>query len=401
MSIATLKRKVASQYNNSSVGFAQFSINGTRRSQGWVGQTSLSRSLPRTLMKGNVIKGHGGCCGTYPVYHVIQSGVTSTEDPRVVKSSVMNTMGMIDTKYRWITRPAPYSVVKPDTTNNLNDQQSYIDSVRKQAIYDASVACPASPGFVVNTGLYFGIYTGYFGDSITSNTNVPYNPNDDVNYFDTRTPTSTGQSSTFTSLQTSTAGILLDASNNLTTSVQFLGYFLVPKNGTGTWSFTLTSDDASFMWIGDNAISGYTMSNSLVNNKGLHGNVTVTGSTLLFSNTYYPVRVQFGNNQGSASFRLSVTDPAGNEVTDTSKYFFNQLDAALVSGKYLYAGRDCEFSTKNYKTRVCNLTDDPTKTLYLSQSDNLNNIHNKCISNDTFNLRKNTKGIAFACGGKV
>lgn len=399
MSIATLKRKVASQYNNSSVGFAQFSINGTRRSQGWVGQTSLSRSLPRTLMKGNVIKGHGGCCGTYPVYPVIQSGVTSTEDPRVVKSSVMNTMGMIDTKYRWITRPAPYSVVKPDTTNNLNDQQSYIDSVRKQAIYDASVACPASPGFVVNTGLYFGIYTGYFGDTTTSGS--PYNPVDNVNYFDTRTPTSTGQSSTFTSLQTSTAGILLDINNNSFLSVQFLGYFLVPNNGTGTWTFSLTSDDAAYMWLGDTAISGYTMSNALINNKGLHAPLTVTSSTFLFSNTYYPVRIQFGNNFSRGEFSLSVTDPNGRVITDGSQYFFNQSDDPLVSGQFVPATRDCTVSTKNYQNRVCNFTNDPTKTLYLSQSDNLNNIHNKCVSNDVFNLRKNTKGTAFACGGRV
>ena len=60
MSIATLKRKTLAKYNNMSVGQPQFSLNGTHRSQGYVGQTMLSRSLPRSLMKGNVIRGHGG-----------------------------------------------------------------------------------------------------------------------------------------------------------------------------------------------------------------------------------------------------------------------------------------------------------------------------------------------------
>ena len=61
MSIATLKRKTQAKYNNMSVGNTHgFSINGTHRNQGYVGQTSLSRSLPRTLMKGNAVRGHGG-----------------------------------------------------------------------------------------------------------------------------------------------------------------------------------------------------------------------------------------------------------------------------------------------------------------------------------------------------
>ena len=66
MSIVALKKKTAAKYNNMSVNTKEgFSLNGTRRLQGYVGQTSLSRSLPRTLMRGTTIRGHGGCCGTY------------------------------------------------------------------------------------------------------------------------------------------------------------------------------------------------------------------------------------------------------------------------------------------------------------------------------------------------
>jgi hypothetical protein len=50
MSLATLKRKTNQKYNNSSVGKKQFSIVGTTRNQGWVGQTSLSRNFPSTPM---------------------------------------------------------------------------------------------------------------------------------------------------------------------------------------------------------------------------------------------------------------------------------------------------------------------------------------------------------------
>ena len=44
MSIATLKRKSQAKYNNSLGSDTIFSISGTHRNQGYVGQTSLSRS---------------------------------------------------------------------------------------------------------------------------------------------------------------------------------------------------------------------------------------------------------------------------------------------------------------------------------------------------------------------
>ena len=141
MSIATLKRKTAAKYNNSSVNSKEgFSLNGGYRNQGYVGQTSLSRSLPRTLMKGNTIRGHGGCCGTYRISPIIQSGVTSTEDHNVIKSSVINTNGMIENRFGH--KP---TVVKPDSSQNANTQGEFI--ARKQKI---SLAC--EPDVKTGTG---------------------------------------------------------------------------------------------------------------------------------------------------------------------------------------------------------------------------------------------------------
>jgi hypothetical protein len=47
MSLATLKKKTASKYKNNSANLAQFSINGVHRNQGYVGQTSLGRTMLR------------------------------------------------------------------------------------------------------------------------------------------------------------------------------------------------------------------------------------------------------------------------------------------------------------------------------------------------------------------
>jgi len=150
MSVATFKKKTEAKYNLGRVGSNDglhlnrthhsigndtiFSLNGTRRSQGYVGQDTLGRSLPRTLMRGNVIRGHGGCCGTYKVNPIVESSVKSTNNPEVVKSSVLNTNGMIMTQYRWIRRGQPFTSVKPDSTLNNNTQQDYITRIARQTI---------------------------------------------------------------------------------------------------------------------------------------------------------------------------------------------------------------------------------------------------------------------------
>lgn len=131
MSIATLKRKTLAKYNNSSVNTGEgFSLNGSYRNQGYVGQTSLSRSLPRTLMKGNTIRGHGGCCGTYNITRIVQSGVTSFENNSVIKQSVMNTKGMIQKRLSC----NPCNVVKPDSNLNANTQGEHISRKEKKSL---------------------------------------------------------------------------------------------------------------------------------------------------------------------------------------------------------------------------------------------------------------------------
>lgn len=134
MSLVTLKKKTAAKYNNMSVDKPAFSLNGTHRSQGYVGQDTLGRSLPRTPMNGIIPRGHGGCCGKYNITPIVQSGVTSTNNPNIVKSSVVSNFGQLSAQHRWIKRPQPYTVIKPDYTSNLNSQTDYIERLRKDAI---------------------------------------------------------------------------------------------------------------------------------------------------------------------------------------------------------------------------------------------------------------------------
>lgn len=137
MSLVTLKKKTAAKYNVMSANRNGFSLNGTHRSQGYVGQDTLGRSLPKTPMVGNVPKGHGGCCGAYTVGTIVQSGVTCVNDTSVVKSSVIGTSGQMAIQNKWVLRPQPFSSVKPDSTHNLNTQQDYIARLQQAAILTA------------------------------------------------------------------------------------------------------------------------------------------------------------------------------------------------------------------------------------------------------------------------
>jgi len=150
MSIATLKKKSSAKYNNNSAGAPLFSLNGTHRNQGYVGQTSLSRFTSRTLVRNGGVRNHGGCCGTFTMGQPVLSGIRTTENSNVVKNSVLNNGGMIQTKYRWIRRPQPYSVVKPDNNHNVNSQCDHIVIIRNNAIDEAAGCyavqqCPTGP----------------------------------------------------------------------------------------------------------------------------------------------------------------------------------------------------------------------------------------------------------------
>jgi hypothetical protein len=108
MSIVVLQKK-SRRYKVpvSGQGEYGFSINGTRRNIGNVGETNLARSTHRTRFRGNEPMGHGGCCGTYPRnIHNSGQGVLpggsqvdnswgGFNDSNVVKRSNQNTRALI------------------------------------------------------------------------------------------------------------------------------------------------------------------------------------------------------------------------------------------------------------------------------------------------------------------
>ena len=161
-------------------------------------------------------------------------------------------------------------------------------------------------GLAYAAGLYKTTYAGYH--------------NENPNFFATATPTTYGTNPA-TSVQTTVISeSASDDGSNF--SCQWLGYFL--PSTTETYTFYIASDDGSYMWINNNALSGFTTANAFINNGGAHGVVEVNSSISLTSGVYYPIRIQFGELGGGDVLTFNYSTPTITKTTDvTGKVFYN------------------------------------------------------------------------------
>jgi hypothetical protein len=153
--------------------------------------------------------------------------------------------------------------------------------------------------YTFSTGLKGARFVGYFADD-------PY-------WFNTATPHG--------DVDNNRTNINNFTSNADLYSWVWYGYFLAPT--TGTYTFYTASDDASYLWIGNNALnSNYAIANALVNNGGLHGVVEQSGTITLQANTFYALRIQFGENGGGDSMTVSFSGPGITKTTNGAGYYF-------------------------------------------------------------------------------
>jgi hypothetical protein len=117
--------------------------------------------------------------------------------------------------------------------------------------------------------------------------------------------------------------INFSVSSGTLVSYLWSGYFFAPA--TGTYRFQTTSDDGSYVWLGAN-VNG-NASQSIVNNGGNHGSITITSvSYTLTGGFFYPIKILYGNSGGAGviTFRFNVN---GGAFTNNGSgyYFYNTL----------------------------------------------------------------------------
>jgi hypothetical protein len=172
------------------------------------------------------------------------------------------------------------------------------------------------------SGLAWTAYNSYFNDNTDFFTTAStLNGLNDV---------STGYSSDFSSLATATNNNFIVYSEQEYFSIEFFGYFYT-QSYSGTWTFETSSDDASYLWIGDVAIEAYTATNALVDNGGLHEMQTVSNTIELNANTYYPLRIQFAQGDGYYDLIVTITRPDGFSFTNGDGYFFSLSEPTTLT----------------------------------------------------------------------
>ena len=155
-------------------------------------------------------------------------------------------------------------------------------------------------------GLYKRTYAGYH--------------NENPSFFATATLTTYGANPA-TSVQT-TAISEPSSDDGSNFSVQWLGYF--KPTTTETYTLYISSDDGSYLWIGANALSGFTTANANMNNGGAHGQIEVSTTVSLTAGVYYPIRMQFGEIGGGDVFTFNYSTPTITKTTNvTGKVFYN------------------------------------------------------------------------------
>lgn len=103
-------------------------------------------------------------------------------------------------------------------------------------------------------------------------------------------------------------------------SWEWVGFFKAPF--TEEYTFYTYSDDGSYLWIGESA-NNPTLLNVLVNNGGAHGPQEAFGSVNLVADTYYPIRIQFGEIGGGDIMTVSFSSNSVPKTTNGNGYYFH------------------------------------------------------------------------------
>lgn len=174
---------------------------------------------------------------------------------------------------------------------NLESTATLNSSLPQQIRIPRSVGTVPRPADV-NAGLVQTRYQGYFADR-TEFFNAPVASND-VKIIDSFPEYffSSGPAPIFSNAWT--------------------GYFI--PDYTGAWTFKLTTDDAGYFWIGDNAVTKYQndVKSADINLGGVHAFGSREATVNLIKDKVYPLRLMYGNALDVSVFKFEFKAPGFN-----------------------------------------------------------------------------------------
>jgi hypothetical protein len=196
--------------------------------------------------------------------------------------------------YRFIVR-------RVGVLDNLYGQDICI--IYSWVLYDSDVNTPK--------GLIDGLTWKYF---------INNNPPPSVSFYTTNTYININTCIDTRNLTKITGGHVIENSATYNFAIEMFGYFRA--NITGTWTFSLSSDDGSYLWIGANALVGYTYSNQNIGTPS--PNTAATYTVTLLAGVYYPIRIHYQKATArNANLTFYFTPPNGVPTYNGSGYFFS------------------------------------------------------------------------------
>jgi hypothetical protein len=202
-----------------------------------------------------------------------------------------------------------------------------------------------------------------------------------VSYYTTNTYRNIGRFTDGTDVGTITSGQYITNGGDYY-SMEIFGYFRASVSGT--YTFTLTSDNGSYLWVGSNALVGYTTSNANIQIPIIG---TASGTVTLLAGTYYPMRIHCTEQNGGDNLQFSFTPPGGIQTYNGQGFFFSGT------------GVDSAFPQESAKI-IKDLTNTNTDGIYYILVNGISTpIH--CLMNDCYDgggwmmLMKGTRGSTF------
>lgn len=173
---------------------------------------------------------------------------------------------------------------------------------------------------IVATGLGWYRYDqGYFAD--------------DPSWFQGRKASASGTTNGWTDLARAsglTDTSLLPIGQTSRFSFLISGYFVAKTSGSHT--FTLSSDDASYLWIGPSALgaaASVRVQNASINLSGLHGNNSSSTNVTLVAGQATPMLIMFGQNEGGWNLSFSFAPPGSASLVDGKGYLYQSSQGFL------------------------------------------------------------------------
>ena len=195
--------------------------------------------------------------------------------------------------------------VASSTATSTDPSAANNDGSQAAAQATATVGLPANGcagapyGPSASSGLYAEYYAGYFADNLT--------------YFSGKTPALTRTDGTVNFPATNSWGNLGAAATGTvddpnTYSARYRGSITIAT--AGSYTFYLTSDDASYLWL-DGAALASTLStaSATINNGGAHSNTLKQATIITFSAGVHNVLLYYGENTGGNTLTFEYSGP--------------------------------------------------------------------------------------------